>query len=171
MFCLPVQDVYKAQNSKSEARNPKQILIFECSKQRVINWVSSRLRRSFGHWDSGHLVLPFDLAQGGGSFDLTQDREALERPLQPFRNSDFDLPARLFVVSSSKRPDLASWRRLTRSCQSRQGRRVFGFRSSGKLFSSPVLGSLSYCHSCWWSTIFLEDSHHAESFDRMCAQL
>jgi hypothetical protein len=30
-------------------------------------------------WD-----LPFDLAQGGESFDFAQDREPVERPVEPF---------------------------------------------------------------------------------------
>jgi hypothetical protein len=33
----------------------------------------------------GHCDLPFDLAQGGGeSFDLAQDREPVERLVEPF---------------------------------------------------------------------------------------
>jgi hypothetical protein len=34
---------------------------------------------NFGHW-----YLPFDLAQGGESFDLAQDREPAERLAEPF---------------------------------------------------------------------------------------
>ena len=34
---------------------------------------------SFGHRD-----LPFDLAQGGESFDFAQDREPVERLVEPF---------------------------------------------------------------------------------------
>ncbi len=34
---------------------------------------------NFGHWD-----LPFDLAQGGESFDSAQDREPVERLVEPF---------------------------------------------------------------------------------------
>jgi len=34
----------------------------------------------FGHWD-----LPFDSAQGGESFDAAQDREPVERLVEPFR--------------------------------------------------------------------------------------
>ena len=33
---------------------------------------------NFGHWD-----LPIDLAQGGESFDLAQDREPVERLVEP----------------------------------------------------------------------------------------
>ena len=29
-------------------------------------------------------ILPFDLAQGGESFDFAQDREPVERPVEPF---------------------------------------------------------------------------------------
>jgi len=29
--------------------------------------------------------LPFDVAQGGESFDVTQDPEVLEGPVEPFR--------------------------------------------------------------------------------------
>ena len=31
----------------------------------------------------GHCYLPFDLAQGGESFDFAQDREPAERPVEP----------------------------------------------------------------------------------------
>ena len=34
---------------------------------------------NLGHWD-----LPFDFAQGGESFDFAQDREPVERPVEPF---------------------------------------------------------------------------------------
>ncbi len=33
----------------------------------------------FGHW-----ILPFDVAQGGESFDFAQDREPVERLVEPF---------------------------------------------------------------------------------------
>jgi hypothetical protein len=36
-------------------------------------------RRRIGHCD-----LPFDLAQGGESFDFAQDREPVERLVEPF---------------------------------------------------------------------------------------
>jgi hypothetical protein len=42
---------------------------------------------SFGHLDFGNLNLPFDLAQGGESFDSAQDREPAERLVEPFRIS------------------------------------------------------------------------------------
>ena len=32
----------------------------------------------------GHCYLPFDLAQGGESFDFAQDREPVERLVEPF---------------------------------------------------------------------------------------
>jgi len=32
----------------------------------------------------GYCDLPFDLAQGGGSFDFAQDREPVERLVEPF---------------------------------------------------------------------------------------
>jgi hypothetical protein len=32
----------------------------------------------------GHCDLPFDLAQGGESFDAAQDREPVERLVEPF---------------------------------------------------------------------------------------
>ena len=35
------------------------------------------------------LYLPFDLAQGGESFDAAQDREHVERLVEPFRISIF----------------------------------------------------------------------------------
>ena len=39
---------------------------------------------SFGHSDIGNLTLPFGFAQGGESFDSAQDREPVERPVEPF---------------------------------------------------------------------------------------
>jgi hypothetical protein len=39
----------------------------------------------FGILNLGHCDLPFDLAQGGGeSFDFAQDREPVERLVEPF---------------------------------------------------------------------------------------
>jgi hypothetical protein len=39
----------------------------------------------FGILDFGHCDLPFDLAQGGGeSFDFAQEREFVERLVEPF---------------------------------------------------------------------------------------
>ena len=40
-----------------------------------------------GHWNIRYLNLPFDLAQGGESFDSAQDREPVERLVEPFRIS------------------------------------------------------------------------------------
>jgi hypothetical protein len=45
--------------------------------------------KCFGHWDLANLNLPFDLAQGGESFDSAQDRESAERLGEPFRISIF----------------------------------------------------------------------------------
>jgi hypothetical protein len=64
---------------KSEIRNPKQILNsnnFQISKE-IKNQLVGIL--NFGHCD-----LPFDLAQGGESFDFAQDREPVERLVEPF---------------------------------------------------------------------------------------
>jgi len=38
----------------------------------------------FGILNLGHCDLPFDLAQGGESFDSAQDRESVERLVEPF---------------------------------------------------------------------------------------
>jgi hypothetical protein len=38
----------------------------------------------FGTWNFGHCDLPFDFAQGGESFDSAQDREPVERLVEPF---------------------------------------------------------------------------------------
>jgi len=42
----------------------------------------------FEHLKIRILDLPFDLAQGGESFDSAQDRELVERLVEPFRASD-----------------------------------------------------------------------------------
>jgi hypothetical protein len=39
--------------------------------------------------DFDHSDLPFDPAQGGESFDAAQDREPVERLVEPFRASCF----------------------------------------------------------------------------------
>jgi hypothetical protein len=39
-------------------------------------------KENFGNWN-----LPFDLTQGGESFDSAQDREPAERLVEPFRIS------------------------------------------------------------------------------------
>jgi hypothetical protein len=54
--------------------------MFQCSKQKI-RYISTK---SFGNSDLENLNLPFDLAQGGESFDLAQDREPVERLVQPF---------------------------------------------------------------------------------------
>jgi hypothetical protein len=38
----------------------------------------------FGILNLGHWNLPFGLAQGGESFDFAQDREPVERLVEPF---------------------------------------------------------------------------------------
>jgi len=38
----------------------------------------------FGILNLGHWNLPFDWAQGGESFDFAQDREPVERLVEPF---------------------------------------------------------------------------------------
>ena len=45
----------------------------------------------FGHLDFGNSNLPFDLAQGGESFDAAQNREPVERLVEPFRISNLVL--------------------------------------------------------------------------------
>jgi len=44
-----------------------------------------------GHLNFGDSNLPFDWAQGGESFDFAQDREPVERLVEPFRISFFEL--------------------------------------------------------------------------------
>ncbi len=82
-------------NPKSAYRNPKQIR----NSNAPMTETGSRsgpLRMSgaetgFGHLDFGPSILPFDLAQGGESFDCAQDRELVERVVEPFRVSYFEL--------------------------------------------------------------------------------
>jgi hypothetical protein len=45
-----------------------------------------------GYLNFGDSNLPFDLAQGGESFDFAQDREPVERLVEPFRISSFGIP-------------------------------------------------------------------------------
>jgi hypothetical protein len=47
---------------------------------------------SFEYFKIRILDLPFDLAQGGESFDSAQDREPVERLVEPFRVSACDEP-------------------------------------------------------------------------------
>jgi len=42
------------------------------------------MTKTFGILNFGHCYLPFDLAQGGESFDFAQDREPVERLVEPF---------------------------------------------------------------------------------------
>ena len=47
--------------------------------------ISNKIKRQlFGILNFGHCDLPFDLAQGGESFDAAQDREPVERLVEPF---------------------------------------------------------------------------------------
>jgi hypothetical protein len=48
---------------------------------------------NFGHWN-----LPFDLAQGGESFDFAQDREPAEPLVEPFDICDLEF---LFIQYSN----------------------------------------------------------------------
>ena len=61
-----------------EARNKSKILISQCSKRNF----ADRFIQCFGHSDLENLNVPFDLAQGGESFDFAQDREPVERPVE-----------------------------------------------------------------------------------------
>ena len=47
----------------------------------------------FGISNFGYCDLPFDMAQGGESFDVAQDREHVERLAEPFEICDL-----LFVI-------------------------------------------------------------------------
>ncbi len=49
----------------------------------VVMPFGTNVNRSFV-WNLGHWDLPFDLAQGGESFDFAQDREPVERLVEPF---------------------------------------------------------------------------------------
>jgi hypothetical protein len=42
------------------------------------------IRNPFGSLELGIWILPFDLAQGGESFDVAQDHEPVEWPVEPF---------------------------------------------------------------------------------------
>ena len=44
----------------------------------------TKTKNRFGISNFGHCDLPFDLAQGGESFDIAQDRESVERLVEPF---------------------------------------------------------------------------------------
>jgi len=87
-MALPWIFVSKSTNSKHQITNKSQISIFndENFPGQDIVWIfefwspvlrSSLLRRM--DWN-----LPFDLAQGGESFDFAQDREPVERLIEPF---------------------------------------------------------------------------------------
>jgi hypothetical protein len=53
---------------------------------------------SFGHLNFGYSILSFDFAQDGESFDSAQDREPVERLVEPFRVSGFVL--RICVIKA-----------------------------------------------------------------------
>ena len=59
-----------------------------------------------GHWGFCHLILPFGVTQGGESFDFPQDREPVERPVEPFRVSDFDIRVLIPCWNQLQRPFL-----------------------------------------------------------------
>ena len=44
----------------------------------------TKIRNTFGALEIGAWILPFDSAQGGESFDSAQDREPVERLVEPF---------------------------------------------------------------------------------------
>jgi hypothetical protein len=58
--------------------------MLQCSRRNCTNILVLGL----DHLDLKNLNLPFDLAQGGESFDSAQDREPVERLVEPFRASD-----------------------------------------------------------------------------------
>jgi hypothetical protein len=68
--------------------------MLECSKQRPGK------ANDFGHFNLDHWRLPFDVAQGGESFDIAQDREVLEGLVEPFRISCFGF--RIFNFSANR---------------------------------------------------------------------
>jgi hypothetical protein len=55
------------------------------------------MTKTFGILNFGHCYLPFDLAQGGESFDFAQDRELVERLVEPF--DIWDLLFGIFVTA------------------------------------------------------------------------
>ena len=62
---------YEISNSKHQITNKSQISILnDQNRFEILNF--------------GHCYLPFDLAQGGESFDAAQDREPVERLVEPF---------------------------------------------------------------------------------------
>src|SRR5512136_2364036 len=82
-------------SNKFEIRNPKRKTISKHKFPNVRNKDSAG--QGFGHLNFGHWRLPFDVTQGGESFDVAQDPEVLEGLVEPFRISCFgfrifDLP-------------------------------------------------------------------------------
>jgi hypothetical protein len=82
--------------SLCSAQSRKRVPGFETNtkfKIQIFKTKSTDLKDSksrFGHLDFCHSILPFDFAQGGESFGITQDRELVERQVEPFRASDFE---------------------------------------------------------------------------------
>ncbi len=73
----PNPDKPEITNYKHQITNKFQIYNIQIS-----NKIKSQL---FGILNFGHCDLPFELAQGGGeSFDFAQDREPVERLVEPF---------------------------------------------------------------------------------------
>jgi hypothetical protein len=77
-----------APNPKFEYRNPKQIRSPKFSMTETTCPMVLIDRKDsphgLGHSGFGHSILPFDLTQGGESFDLAQDLEPVERPVESF---------------------------------------------------------------------------------------
>ena len=73
---------------KAEITNYKHHLILKLGQINYNIQISNKIESQlFGILNFGHCDLPFDLAQGGGeSFDFAQDREPVERLVEPFGN-------------------------------------------------------------------------------------
>jgi hypothetical protein len=82
MSCIRIKSQIRI--SKSEILNKFKIQIFKTKSKNP-----KEAKSYFGHLDFGHSILPFDFAQGGESFGITQDRELVERQVEPFRDSSF----------------------------------------------------------------------------------
>jgi hypothetical protein len=70
----------------TSVKRPQKIRMFKI-QNKIGPTVS--LTEHFGHLYLGYHGLPFDFAQGGESFDAAQDREPVERLVEPFRVSSF----------------------------------------------------------------------------------
>ncbi len=82
------------------------------------------------------LNLPFDLAQGGESFDSAQDREPVERLVEPFRARPWNSAP--FIPLNSKPAQLGRTLTLLRRDPTGQG---FGISNFIALYSPCDLGS------------------------------